>query len=330
MAMKQNLGTAGYTLASFKANVRSAAGALSQQESGIIDLQLTDLIHSSILMLRSMMGRMVDSFYMTKTLISIYDNKKVATLNATPTAAGLGYVSGDVLTITTGTGDATVAVATANESTGAVEALATTPTFAGTGGYATGVGQATSGGTGSGCTVNVAAVTSATAGYGTLLLSSYSIANPNGISLFDPTSSTGLKEIPIVPITQFNALRSLYTTSDMGSTSAFASIVVLPTNGSSPYYITLLFYTNASYSFPTTVGMYYPRNPIKVTTDIDSVDLPDFLVPIAQDMTVISIFRRLSKSAPTDIENRVTGFINSQINQLGISVSPQNEPIKQG
>lgn len=75
-------------------------------------------------------------------------------LNATPTAGGTGYTNGDVLTITTGGTKATV---TATVSAGVVTSVAIKAR--GTG-YTTGAGKATSGGTGSGCTVNITSVAS--------------------------------------------------------------------------------------------------------------------------------------------------------------------------
>lgn len=69
------------------------------------------------------------------------------------TAGGSGYVVGDVLTLTTGGGNATVTVATLSGS-GVSTVTVLNP---GTG-YSTGAGQATSGGTGSGATLNVSAL----------------------------------------------------------------------------------------------------------------------------------------------------------------------------
>jgi hypothetical protein len=230
--MSQNLATANYTLSSFKANVRSASGTLSQQESGIIDLQLIDLIHNSVLMVRAMMGKMINNFYVTRQALS--------------------------MTISSGAGSVDI--------------------------------------------------------------STYSIADINGISLFDSSATTLLKEIPIVSNAQFNAIKTLYPVASMSLTSAVATIK----SSGTPYANKIYLHGNSALADTETLHMFYPRNPVKVTADADTIDLPDFLIPIAQDMTTISVFRRLSKAAPMDIENRVTSFINSQVNQLGLQVSPQN------
>lgn len=224
----QNLATSNYTLASFKAVVRTQSNSLSQQESGIIDLQLNDIIHNAVLLVRTMLGRAIDSFYMTQVT--------------------LGTIS-------------------------------------------------------------------LTSGLGAVTIATYSIADPTRVSIFDPT----LKEIPVLSATQFNALRALYTTTQVGATAGFATIEAA---AGTPNVLKVEIYTGASGTI-TTALLYYPRNPEKVTTDANTIDLPDHLIPIAQDMATVSIYRRLSKQAPLDVENRVTSFINSQVSQLGLKITPQ-------
>lgn len=85
----------------------------------------------------------------------------ITVLNATPTAAGTGYTVGDVLTITTGGFSATCQVKTIG---GSGEVLSVGLLHGG-GGYTTGAGKATTGGTGDGnCTVNITTVNSANQG----------------------------------------------------------------------------------------------------------------------------------------------------------------------
>lgn len=78
----------------------------------------------------------------------------IQTLNATPTAGGSGYLVGDILTITSGGGNATATVLTLGGS----GAVGTVSILARGTGYSTGTGQGTSGGTGTGATLNVTAV----------------------------------------------------------------------------------------------------------------------------------------------------------------------------
>lgn len=77
------------------------------------------------------------------------------TVNATPTAGGSGYTAGDILDVTTGGAGGKVQVSTVDGG-GAVTAIA--HYAGGYGGYTTGTGKATSGGTGTGCTINITQV----------------------------------------------------------------------------------------------------------------------------------------------------------------------------
>lgn len=77
----------------------------------------------------------------------------INTMSSTPTAGGTGYTVGDILTISTGGANALAHVNTV--SGGAVTSI--TRITRGSG-YSTGTGQATTGGTGTGCTVNITGV----------------------------------------------------------------------------------------------------------------------------------------------------------------------------
>jgi hypothetical protein len=82
----------------------------------------------------------------------------ILTLASAPTAAGTGYTVGDVLTITTGGtgGTARVLTITGGGGTGPVGTVELVTAGAN---YTTGTGKATSGGTGSSCTLNITALT---------------------------------------------------------------------------------------------------------------------------------------------------------------------------
>ena len=85
----------------------------------------------------------------------------ITVLNGTPTAAGSGYTQGDVLTITTGGFGATCYVKTV----GASGEVTSVGLMHGGGGYTTGAGKATTGGTGDGnCTVNITTVNTSNQG----------------------------------------------------------------------------------------------------------------------------------------------------------------------
>jgi hypothetical protein len=78
----------------------------------------------------------------------------ITSVVATPTAAGTGYVRGDILTVTTGGTNGKVIV----EETGASGAVLTISLLATGATYTTGAGKATSGGTGAGCTIEISTV----------------------------------------------------------------------------------------------------------------------------------------------------------------------------
>ena len=84
-------------------------------------------------------------------------NGSISALNKTPTAGGTGYVMGDILTISTGGTGATVRVVEVDAGVVKIVQLLNEGT-----GYTTGTGKSTTGGTGSGCTVNITTVRSAT------------------------------------------------------------------------------------------------------------------------------------------------------------------------
>lgn len=91
------------------------------------------------------------------------------TVNATPTAGGSGYTAGDILDVTTGGAGGKVQVSTVDGG-GAVTALVTAAYAGGFGGYTTGTGKATSGGTGTGCTVNITQINAPTCAISTLVV----------------------------------------------------------------------------------------------------------------------------------------------------------------
>jgi hypothetical protein len=80
----------------------------------------------------------------------------IGSISGTPTAAGTLYTVGDILAVTTGGSGGTVQVLSVNSSTGAVLSIIL---LTGGSGYTAGAGKATSGGTGSACTINITALT---------------------------------------------------------------------------------------------------------------------------------------------------------------------------
>lgn len=112
----------------------------------------------------------------------------ISTLSATPTAAGTGYKLGEVLTITTGGSGGTAVITGISGGTVTAVNLLTEGSA-----YTTGTGKATSGGSGSGCTLNITAVrTSTDKDGGNLILSTGDAAGTGSAYMsFYTTSTTG-------------------------------------------------------------------------------------------------------------------------------------------
>ena len=105
---------------------------------------------------------------------------------ASVTAGGSGYIIGEILTITTGGGNAKVVVATVDGS----GAVLTIGLFVLGSGYSTGAGQATSGGSGTGCTINITTVKASTDKAGGKLILSGGVGTGTGGSSIELQTST--------------------------------------------------------------------------------------------------------------------------------------------
>jgi hypothetical protein len=93
--------------------------------------------------------------FCTGTDNNLIETGVIGTISVLPTVEGTGYTLNDILTITTGSGDATVKAIGVED--GAVTTLELVS--GGTSGYTVSAGNATSGGTGSGCQVEITALT---------------------------------------------------------------------------------------------------------------------------------------------------------------------------
>jgi len=109
----------------------------------------------------------------------------ITALNATPTAPGSGYVVGNVLTITAGAaGDLATATVTTIGQGGTVTAVTLLSSGSG---YTAGSGKLTTGGAGSGCTLNITTI-GASAAY-----SVYNAAAVKNKDVFDALTSQTIK-----------------------------------------------------------------------------------------------------------------------------------------
>jgi hypothetical protein len=136
--------------------MRGSVGVLRALTAGIVCLMVADVAGADVTSTFKAGAHTV-----TVTTVcpnSIYDSAtapfgKILGLYSTPTAGGGGYTLNDVLTIAGGNGAATCKVTAV--SGGVVQAVSLVAAGLG---YATGTGKATTGGTGTGCTVNIISV----------------------------------------------------------------------------------------------------------------------------------------------------------------------------
>jgi hypothetical protein len=220
------LSSSSFTLLKVKSEVRAQTSTISQQESGVIELQLNDLVHHALTNVRSALDRLVDDFYRVE-------------ISVTPGTPSSGLYT---------------------------------------------------------CTV----------------LSAGTVWDLNKVSLWEGT----LKEIPIYPRRQFDGLRSIYTSTDFGTTKGIATIFTLAAGT-----IQILVFSQAASL--TGLNLIALRPPTKETTDANTVDLPDRWVPLAIDHCTMLVFRRLAKQPPAEVEGRVTAQANMIASLLGAQIDPQ-------
>ena len=160
----------------------------------------------------------------------------ISTISATPTAGGTGYVVNDILTISTGNGTAQV------QATGVSGGVVTSVTLYKNGSnYAVGTGQATIGGSGLGCTINITAISSSTLLSGTHVSfaeHSYGanrnlyMANGGRINLTDGQSSMQSADVELVQVLACSTLDFIdgYIIAVENGTNAYhySSILTVP------------------------------------------------------------------------------------------------------
>ena len=131
-----------------------------------------------------------------------------------------------------------------------------------------------------------------TSGYGTVSIATPSIADISKIGFYDST----IGEIPKLSVKDFYAQKRFYTTTELTTTGAIATILnISAVADTAPYVLSVALYTGAS-SPITTIEMHYPRNPVKTTVDNDTVDIPDAYTTAIEDMVVKLIFQRLPQA----------------------------------
>ncbi len=215
------------TLGNMKAQVRGQLGAVSEQESGIISIEMNDIIHQAITNLRTILGSILNGFYRTK---------------------------------------------------GAVTPTGTTPNYS----------------------ISVAAT---------------EIADIHDVALYNPTFG----EIPIFNLKKFNAYRTLYSSTDIGTTKAFATIANSETALATQSVLTLNIFSGAATSTPLAATEFsYTRYPKKVTSDINTLDIPETYIPLVRDIATVYVEKRLSRTPSADVVNSIKTTIDPLV-ALGIN-----------
>ena len=138
----------------------------------------------------------------------------ITAISATPTAGGTGYIVGDILTVSTGGTLGRVYVESINPQTGAV--LTVSLYTCGTG-YSVGTGRATTGGAGSGCTVQITSV-------GTIGVFTTSLSND--INFGETVTFTGATEA---------AWNTTHTVLGVQSLTVFEAITTATANAAALY-----------------------------------------------------------------------------------------------
>jgi len=215
------------TLGNLKAQIRGQLGAVSEQESGILTIEMTDIIHQAITNLRTVLGSIINDFYRTKGTIS-------------PTG--------------------------------------TTPNYS----------------------ASIAAL---------------EISDIHDLALFNSTFG----EIPIFSLKKYNAYRSLYSSTDVGTTKAFAAVANTETALATQSVLTLYVYSGAATATPlASTEFSYTRVPKKVTVDANTIDLPEVYVPLVRDIATIYVQKRLDRTPSADVINAIKNTLDPLV-ALGVS-----------
>ena len=112
----------------------------------------------------------------------------------------------------------------------------------------------------------------------TASITALSIVDIGSITLYHAT----LGNIPLVSNERFNWLRANYTATEVSTTKGVGTVYLTT---ATPAVLTIGLFSNAA-AAPTSVQIVYSRNPRKVTTDADTIDVPDQFVNDVIDATV--------------------------------------------
>lgn len=110
-------------------------------------------------------------------------------------------------------------------------------------------------------------------------------------------------QIPIVPRNIYGNMLRLHTF----STGQWIATVSTTSGGT----FSLLVGGAASPTGAATLA--YERNPTKVITDANVLDMPDHLIPIVTDVTCLTVWRKKNQQPQADVLTRVRAFTDEQL-----------------
>jgi hypothetical protein len=135
-------------------------------------------------------------------------------------------------------------------------------------------------------------------------ISTLEIADVTRMSLLDATNGA----IPFKRSEEFNGLKAIYSAT-MLANALFARVVnVLATNNK----MQIETFRGMNVATAGALTLTYYRNPKKATAETTKLDLPEELIPIAEDVAIVKVFEFLKKSPPSDVGRRVTAFTGGE------------------
>lgn len=128
-------------------------------------------------------------------------------------------------------------------------------------------------------------------------VSTLGIADAGKITLYDSTNGP----IPIKTPTEFDNIKTLYSATSLAS-AMFARLVNVKATDNK---LQIETYRGTSVATPGALVLTYPRVPVKAAAATTKIDLPEDMIPLAEDVAVIMVSELLKKSPPADVVARV-------------------------
>jgi len=132
--------------------------------------------------------------------------------------------------------------------------------------------------------------------------------------------ATDGREIPLFESSQFYGLISGYKGMSELNQALFAHVTSAQIDAVGKKLVIEAYY-GTDVTKPTNIRLTYRRNPRKITDNALLLDLPEKLMPVAMDHTVVSMFRLKDEKPPMEEESRVRNYIKGQAERFGLEIS---------